>query len=208
MHLLVHFPDGSSATCEQASRWQTFVADSEWLAWCEARGSDTLRVLAIRRRDRVIGATIAHDRAFEERDALEVLRAHDSGTGGRPRALTRSPAEPWFMGLRSSGMLGDRDVATFLSQETRVPTIDLGAYEVPAEVVALLPRALRERHHVLPVSRAGQSLIVAMVDPRDHAALEALRDATGLTIEPVIAPAADIAAALARYHRDDPTGAG
>lgn len=83
----------------------------------------------------------------------------------------------------------------------RVPTIDLREYEIAAEVRALVPRELCEELVVIPVSRAGTFLIVAMSAPDDQATLAALAKATGLQIEPVIASLEEIRRALAHSER-------
>jgi type II secretory ATPase GspE/PulE/Tfp pilus assembly ATPase PilB-like protein len=64
--------------------------------------------------------------------------------------------------------------AGLLSMQYRIPTIALDEYEVEAAIIALVPKELCEKHRVLPVSRAGSSLVVAMVDPTDKAAIDAL----------------------------------
>lgn len=92
------------------------------------------------------------------------------------------------------------EAAKLLSMRYRVPTIDLSEYEVAPEILALVPRELCERHIVLPVSRAGDSLIVAMTDPTDSTSRDALKEHTGFDIEPVIASEGAIRAAIARYY--------
>ena len=86
------------------------------------------------------------------------------------------------------------------SQQYRVPTIDLAAYEIAREALALVPRDVCKRHGVIPVSRIGESLVVAMANPNDRAALDALASLTGLKIEPVLATADEISAAIAKYY--------
>jgi type IV pilus assembly protein PilB len=81
-----------------------------------------------------------------------------------------------------------------------VPTIDLDAYEVADEILLLLSKDTCAKHVVLPISRAGTSLIVAMADPNDAAAREDLTHISGLNIEPVIATRAAIRSAIGRYY--------
>ena len=88
-----------------------------------------------------------------------------------------------------------------LSMLHRVPTIDFGKYEIQADIISVVPREECERLCVLPVSRAGSSLVVAMVDPVDRGVIEALAALTGYRIEPVIASERDIRTAIAKYHR-------
>ncbi len=74
-------------------------------------------------------------------------------------------------------------------------------YEVPNDILLLVSKKLCEKHCVLPVSRAGTSLIVAMVDPKDQAALEELKFVSGFNIEPVIATERAIRSAVERYYK-------
>jgi type IV pilus assembly protein PilB len=89
---------------------------------------------------------------------------------------------------------------SFLSMKYRIPTIALDQYEIDATIIALVPKELCEKHRVLPVSRPGSSLIVAMVDPVDGIAIDALSLHTGLKVEPVIASDAAIAEAITKYY--------
>jgi type IV pilus assembly protein PilB len=107
-------------------------------------------------------------------------------------------------GPKKPSTLTDEEIAKRLSMQYRVPTVDLGTYEVASEILTLLPRALCERHIVLPVSRAGSSLIVAMVDPSNLGAIDELKFVTGYNIEPVIATETAIRAAIARYYGAKP----
>ena len=91
-------------------------------------------------------------------------------------------------------------MASFLSQEYRIPTVQLAGLALEAELLALVSYASCVRHRVIPVQCVGRSLIVAMADPIDEAALDALRSETGLVIEPVIASERAIRAAIETYR--------
>jgi type IV pilus assembly protein PilB len=94
---------------------------------------------------------------------------------------------------------GFTDVS-FLAMHYRIPTIDLDEYEIDAAVIALVTRELCETHRVLPVSRVGSSLVVAMVNPIDKAAIGELKSHTGYDVELVITTEAAIGAAIKRYY--------
>src|SRR5580658_8422979 len=89
--------------------------------------------------------------------------------------------------LAKLGYISDTEITNFLSQQYRVPTIDLEEYEVDAEILKLVSKDQCEKHRVVPVSRAGSSLIVAMADPTNLNAIDDLKFLTGYNIEPVIA---------------------
>lgn len=73
-------------------------------------------------------------------------------------------------------------------------------YAIAADILALVPKELCSAHRVIPISRAGSSLIVAMVNPVDAVAIDALRGHTGLNVEPVIASELAITQAIAKYY--------
>jgi type IV pilus assembly protein PilB len=110
-----------------------------------------------------------------------------NGSGGKPTNL---------------GALSDTETAERLSMQYRVPMIKLDEYEIDPAIIALVPRDLCERHRAIPVSRAGSSLIVAMIDPTNAAAIEAVKEHTAMNVEPVIATEAAIVAAIARYYAE------
>ena len=95
------------------------------------------------------------------------------------------------------GRLND---VSYLSMRYRIPTIALDAYEVEAEVIALVPKDLCETHRVLTVSRAGTALIIAMADPIDQCAIDVLKAHTDYNVEPVIASEPAIAEAITKYY--------
>jgi type IV pilus assembly protein PilB len=103
-------------------------------------------------------------------------------------------------GHRKPPSLSDDEIAAILSIQSRIPTIKLEDYEIAPEIIALVPRLVCEQHRLLPVSRAGHALIVAMVDPFDLEAHEALRAHTTMNIEPVIAEHAALVEAIKRLY--------
>ena len=107
--------------------------------------------------------------------------------------------------LAKLGFISDQDITNFLSQQYRVPTIQLDEYEIDADILKLVQREQCERHKVIPVSRAGSSLIVAMADPTNLHAIDDLKFLTGYNIEPVIASENAILAAIERNYNVGPS---
>src|SRR6516225_9491054 len=107
--------------------------------------------------------------------------------------------------LAKLGYVSDDEITSFLSQQYRVPTVNLDEYEVDADVLKLVPKEPCERHRVLPVSRTGNSLIVAMADPTNLNAIDDLKFLTGYNIEPVIASETSIHTAIEKYYNAGPS---
>jgi type IV pilus assembly protein PilB len=107
--------------------------------------------------------------------------------------------------LAKLGYISDDEITNFLSQQYRVPTIDLADYEIDADIVKLVSKEQCEKHRVVPVSRTGNSLIVAMADPTNLHAIDDLKFLTSYNIEPVIASETAILATIEKYYNAGPS---
>ena len=105
--------------------------------------------------------------------------------------------------LAKMGFVSDKQITEFLSQQYRVQAVDLREYEIDPEVLKLIPHDICERHRILPVSRAGSSLIVAMADPSNLNAIDDIKFTTGYNVEPVVASEAAIMEAIERYYSQE-----
>src|SRR5271157_166068 len=85
------------------------------------------------------------------------------------------------------GFLTDEDVTNFLSRQYGVPAINLSYFEIDPAVVKLIPFETAKRYQILPLSRVGASLTIAMVDPTNVFAMDDIKFMTGFNIEPVVA---------------------
>jgi len=90
------------------------------------------------------------------------------------------------------GFLPDEDVTNFLSRQYGVPAINLSYFEIDPVVVKLIPYETAKRYQILPLSRVGASLTIAMVDPTNVFAMDDIKFMTGFNIEPVVASESSI----------------
>jgi len=102
--------------------------------------------------------------------------------------------------LAKLGILGEKELTEFLSRQYGVPSISLSEFEIDLEVIELIPKEVATKHTVLPVQKAGSTLIVAMSDPSNIYAIDDLKFLTGLNIEPVVTTDAAIEEAITRYY--------
>ena len=105
--------------------------------------------------------------------------------------------------LLRRGIITEEQLARALGVTLGIPYVDLSAADVDPAAVALLSAELSRRHTVLPISRNGGELTVAMADPEDIIALDDIGGATGLTVRPLIATRENMQQALDRYVRLD-----
>ena len=102
--------------------------------------------------------------------------------------------------LARMGFISDQEITDFLSQQYRVQSIDLAEFQIDEEVLKLVSHEVCERHKIIPVSRAGSTLIVAMADPSNLHAIDDIKFLTGYNVEPVVASEAAILAAIEQAY--------
>jgi type IV pilus assembly protein PilB len=124
-------------------------------------------------------------------DQLREAQTDQRGTGKR---LAYS--------LQRLGILQERELTDFLSKQYGVPSISLEEFEIDPEVIELVPRDVARKHTVIPVQKAGPSLICAMADPSNIYAIDDLKFLTGLNIEPVVTTDTAIEDAIAHYYAE------
>jgi type IV pilus assembly protein PilB len=102
------------------------------------------------------------------------------------------------------GAIQEEDLTQFLSRQYGVPAINLSEFDIEPEVITLVPKDVAVRHKVVPVNRAGNSLIVAMADPSNILAIDDLKFVTGYNIEVVVAAEVAVSQAITRYYEKTP----
>jgi len=98
------------------------------------------------------------------------------------------------------GFLSDDEVTAVLSRQYGVPSINLSYFEVDPNVIKLIPMETAIKYQVLPLSRVGSSLTLAMVDPTNVFAMDDIKFMTGFNIEPVVASETAITEAIKKHY--------
>ncbi len=102
--------------------------------------------------------------------------------------------------LISQGLLAPSTVAQAKAAHYGMEYVDLNDLRLSDEVISKLPRHLAKKFNTVPVMWQDDTLAVALSDPTDIDTLDNLRAATGLNVEPRVAAAQDIEAALERFY--------
>jgi type IV pilus assembly protein PilB len=96
--------------------------------------------------------------------------------------------------------LTDDEVTAVLSRQYGVPSINLAYFDVDPAVIKLIPMETATKYQILPLSRVGSSLTVAMVDPTNVFAMDDIKFMTGFNIEPVVASETAIMEAIKKHY--------
>lgn len=96
-----------------------------------------------------------------------------------------------------------RTFVNFVSRQPGIASIDLSHYQVPRDLVKLIPREFAVKHEVFPIDRLGKLLTVGMVCPLDRATLSELESLTGLRVKALLCSAEDIHATIKLYYPEE-----
>jgi type IV pilus assembly protein PilB len=102
--------------------------------------------------------------------------------------------------LTKMGYITDDDITGVLSRQYGVPSINLKYYEIDPTVIKLIPQDTATRYQVIPLSRVGQVLTIAMTDPTNVFAMDDIKFMTGFNVEPVVASESAIGEAITRFY--------
>jgi len=102
--------------------------------------------------------------------------------------------------LIKQNLLTEEDLTSFLSRQYGVPIVKLADYEIDPAVTKIIPPEVVQKYQLVPVNRAGATLIVAVSDPSNLFALEDIKFMTGYNIEMVVASEFDIKASIDKYY--------
>ncbi|MDD5309529.1 MAG: ATPase, T2SS/T4P/T4SS family, partial [Deltaproteobacteria bacterium] len=118
----------------------------------------------------------------------------------KAQELQKQSGENLGKSLAKLGYVSDKEITEFLASQYNVPAVDLEEFEIEEEILGLIPKEVAAKHKIIPISRAGTSLIVAMMDPTNLHAIDDVKFLTGYNVEPVVASEAAIEKAIERYY--------
>src|SRR5690606_4028920 len=112
----------------------------------------------------------------------------------------KAPDEKLGDALLRLGLITEQQLIEVLEFQLGVPHISINQFAVDPDTVQLVPREIAKRYQVMPIRTENNQLFVAMADPMDYFAIEALRMATGYQIVPAIATKDELQRAITKYY--------
>ena len=116
------------------------------------------------------------------------------------RLAQQQSGGPLVTALIRKGIINDDDLLTCLHQEYRLPILDLQSIEPSQEVLRLIPATLAQKHHVLPISRNGSILTLAVADPSNLAGFNEIKFRCGCDVKVVLAQATAIERSIQKHY--------
>jgi len=100
----------------------------------------------------------------------------------------------------SLGYVRDEEITSLLSRQYGVPSINLDHFEVDPGIVKIIPAETARKYQILPLSRSGATLTIAMADPTNVFAMDDIKFMTGYNVEPVVTSETSLEEAIEKYY--------
>ena len=94
----------------------------------------------------------------------------------------------------------DEEITSLLSRQYGVPSINLDHFEVDPAIIKIIPSETSRKYQILPLSRSGATLTIAMADPTNVFAMDDIKFMTGYNVEPVVASETSLEDAIEKYY--------
>ena len=98
------------------------------------------------------------------------------------------------------GFVKDEEITSLLSKQYGVPSISLNQFDIDPAVIKLVPAETARKYQIVPLSRAGATLTIAMTDPTNVFAMDDVKFMTGYNVEPVVASETAVLENIDRYY--------
>src|SRR6476661_3371101 len=124
------------------------------------------------------------------------------------QALNQQKANGGKLGfnLVKMGFVKDEQITALLSKQYGVPAINLAQFKIDPTIVKLVPTETARKYQMIPLSRNGSTLTIAMTDPTNVFAMDDIKFMTGYTVEPVVASEVAITDAVEKYYPSSKAG--
>jgi len=98
------------------------------------------------------------------------------------------------------GLVTDEMITAVLSRQYGIPSVNLDLFQIDESVLRLIPQEVAQKYSVIPLSRVGATLTLAMVDPTNVFAMDDIKFMTGLNVEPVVVAEISVQQAIAKCY--------
>jgi type IV pilus assembly protein PilB len=102
--------------------------------------------------------------------------------------------------LVEQGFISEELLLSLLSEQLYMPSLHLNKYKFDPKVVSLVPERVAKQYNLIPLSRMGDTLTVAVSDPLNIFALDDLKTMTGCNIDTVLSSEEEIIRSIEGYY--------
>ncbi|HBC22698.1 MAG TPA: type IV-A pilus assembly ATPase PilB [Pseudomonas sp.] len=130
----------------------------------------------------------------------------DEKTAQQAQVQALRSKTPFVTYVVQTRLVKGRVVAELASEQFGVALLDLGALDKEVLPRDLISEKLARQHRVLPLSKRGTKLFIAISDPANHQSIADIQFSTGLSIEPILVEDDQLGEAIDKLYDNGATG--
>ncbi|MDD3374844.1 MAG: GspE/PulE family protein [Candidatus Omnitrophica bacterium] len=143
--------------------------------------------MAITIKEKVLDA-LAHSHGISQKDLNDAVALQQKRGVGLDKILIEK------------GLVSEQDLLVLLVKEFKIPTINLSKYKIDPSLKEIIPARIARQHHLIPISKIGKTITVALSDPFNIFAVDDLKTLTNRNVDVVMSEESKIAQALDNYY--------
>ena len=97
-------------------------------------------------------------------------------------------------------LISEENLTRVLSEGLGMPPIDISRLKIDPQVVKIIPKDIVEKYQIMPISKMGENLTLAMADPLNIFVIDNVKVLTGLNISPIIGRSSQIKQTIEKYY--------
>jgi len=102
--------------------------------------------------------------------------------------------------ITDSGIISERELLAILSRELNLPVIDLSRVNLDPQIIRMIPEKIARQYNVVPISRLGNNVTLAIFDPTDIMAIDDVKTVTRCDVSLVLATRQDLQRVLQQAY--------
>jgi len=140
--------------------------------------------------------------AIRDKIAAQLLEAGLIDQAGLTKAQDIQKKDGGTLGsvLVRTGAIDEATYTAFLGKIYNLPVVDMDKVDIDMECIDLVPGEVASKFQVLPISRRGRVMLVAMANPSNIFAIDDIKFITGLDVQPAVAGEIGIKKAIDRFY--------
>jgi len=100
----------------------------------------------------------------------------------------------------SLGLAKEEDIVCAFNHQYFFPYLPLGNYDINLEAINMVPRVIAERYCLIPLEIIHRNLTVAIANPLNIEAVQAVKTVSGCNVQACISTSSEIKLAINKYY--------
>ena len=117
--------------------------------------------------------------------------------------IQREKGVPLRKVIIEQGFIAEETLLSLLSEHLYMPTLHLAKYKFDPNIISLVPERMARLYNLIPLSRIGNTITIAVSDPLNIFALDDLKAFTGCSIDTVLNSTDEISRAIETQYRHE-----